>query len=91
MKSGNKGNQHHWTPENAGSTAVQGAYNVWYRMPRELALLSVYTVMRELTDKPGVVESVHPYSYSVHCSAGQLSGASPPPNGHSYMTVKGDI
>ena len=60
-------------------------------MQMEIALLSVCVVMRVRTDKPGVMESVHSDLYSVHCSAVQLSGASPPPNGHSYMTVKINI
>ena len=55
-------------------------------MPRELALLSAYVVMRVLTDKPGAVESLRPYSYIVRCSAVHISDASPPPNDPSYMT-----
>ena len=47
--------------------------------------------MRELTDKPGAMESVRTHLYIVLCSAVHLSGVSRPPNGPSYMTVKIDI
>ena len=37
-----------------------------------------------LTDKPGAMESVHPYRYTVSHSAVHSSGTSPPPNDHTY-------